>query len=156
MLLLLAADLEQSRAENANDMLVISGWESTTIDNHSGLVDNHRFFKGDPSLIAKALQPEVLFLQPRHMIVRMGDKDLVDVFLLNNDGRRGPHTLHVTARNPDGSIACTFERAVQAAGGNVFGQLLAEGLEVPASKAGMLNMEASLTPETPGNAGFDR
>ncbi len=59
----------QSRAANTNDYLVISGWESTTIDNHSGMVDNHRFFKGDPAVIAKATKPLMLFIQPRHMIV---------------------------------------------------------------------------------------
>ncbi|HEY0257365.1 MAG TPA: glycoside hydrolase family 2 TIM barrel-domain containing protein, partial [Candidatus Methylacidiphilales bacterium] len=87
--------LEQSRADDTNDSLVVSGWESTTIDNHSGLVDNHRFFKGDPRIIAKACAPEILFLQPRHMIVAKGDRDLVDVFLINEVNRTGPQTLTV-------------------------------------------------------------
>ncbi|MGA3170438.1 MAG: glycoside hydrolase family 2 TIM barrel-domain containing protein [Chthoniobacteraceae bacterium] len=142
--------LEQSRAENANDMLVISGWESTTIDNHSGLVDNHRFFKGNPALIAKALRPEVLFLQPRHMIVARGGKDLVDVFLLDRGGRSGPYTLRLTARNPDGSVAATIKKAVQVQGGDVYGQLLTATVEVPAAQAGMLSLEARLAPQSPG------
>ena len=58
--------VEQTRMDNANDGLAISGWESTTIDNHSGLVDNHRFFKSDQKIIAEACQPEVLVIQPRH------------------------------------------------------------------------------------------
>jgi hypothetical protein len=144
--------LEQSRADNANDLLVISGWESTTIDNHSGLVDNHRFFKGDPSLIAKALQPEMLFIQPRHMIVAKGDKDLVDIFLLNETNRTGPQTLKLVAKNPDGSVAFTTEKSVTATGGDTYGQLLAEAIEVPASVEGMLNIEATMTPEAPGVA----
>jgi hypothetical protein len=142
--------LEQSRAENANDMVVISGWESTTIDNHSGLVDNHRFFKGDPSLIAKALKPEVLFMQPRHMIVATGDKDLVDVYLLDTGGRSGIYTLRLTARNPDGTVAAAGQKTVQVAGGNTYGQLLANGLEVPAQEPGMLQLEGTLIPQAQG------
>src|SRR5277367_6221374 len=90
--------VEQTRIDNANDELVISGWESTTIDNHSGLVDNHRFFKGDPSVLAKACQPEMIFIQPRHMIVAKGDQDSCDVFLLNETNRTGRQTLKLIAR----------------------------------------------------------
>lgn len=139
--------IEQSRIDNCNDDLVISGWESTTIDNHSGMVDNHRFMKGDPKILAKACQPEVLFIQPRHMIVATGDKDLVDVFLINETNRTGPQTLKFTATNPDGSVAFTTQKDVTATGGDTFGQLLDEAIEVPASVAGMLNLEATLTPQ---------
>jgi hypothetical protein len=138
--------IEQSRADNANDYLVISGWESTTIDNHSGLVDNHRFLKGDPSMIAKACQPEVLFIQPRHMIVAKGAKDLADVFVLNENNLTGPQILKFTAKRPDSSIIFTTEKSVVAAGGNTYGQLLTEAIEFPADAAGMINLEATLTP----------
>lgn len=142
--------IEQSRIDNCNDDLVISGWESTTIDNHSGMVDNHRFLKGDPKVLAKACQPEMLFIQPRHMIVAKGDKDLVDIFLINETNRTGPQTLKFTAKNADGSVAFTTEKPVTATGGDTFGQLLAEAVEVPSSLEGMLNLEATLTPESPG------
>lgn len=139
--------IEQARADNANDFLVISGWESTSIDNHSGLVDNHRFFKGDPSVLAQACQPEMLFIQPRHMIVATGDKDLVDVFLINETNRSGPHILKLTAKRPDGSIGFTTEKPVSVAGGDTYGQLLAEAIELPpADVPGMMSLEASLTP----------
>jgi len=142
--------IEQSRVDNCNDDLVISGWESTTLDNHSGMVDNHRFFKGDPKVLAKACQPEMIFIQPRHMIVATGDKDLVDIFLINETNRTGPQTLSFTAKNPDGSVAFTTEKDVTATGGDTFGQLLAEAVEVPASAAGMLDLEATLTSSSPG------
>ncbi len=142
--------IAQSRVDNCNDDLVISGWESTTIDNHSGLVDNHRYFKGDPKVLAKACQPEMLFIQPRRMIVALGDKDLVDVFLINETNRTGPQTLEFTAKNSDGSTAFTTKKEVSAVGGDTFGQLLAEAVEVPASAVGMLNLEATLTASDPG------
>lgn len=137
--------IEQARCDNANDYLVISGWESTTIDNHSGLVDNHRFFKGDPSVLAKACQSEVLVIQPRHLIVAKGDREVVDIFLLNENNLNGPQTLKLTAKNSDGSVAFTTQKPVAAAGGDTYGQLLAEGIDYPANVAGMMTLEATLT-----------
>jgi beta-galactosidase len=37
-----------TRLAEATDYFVVSGWESTMIENHSGIVDNQRDFKGDP------------------------------------------------------------------------------------------------------------
>lgn len=144
--------IAQARMDNFNDGLVVSGWESTSIDNHSGIVDNHRFFKGDPKLIAKSTRPELLFLQPRHMIVRKGEKDLVDAYLINQTGRSGEHVLKVVARRPDGTVAATIEKKVIAKGGDTYGQLLAAAIEVPAEQGGMLKLEATLAPASAGQA----
>jgi beta-galactosidase len=143
--------VEQSRADNINDFLVISGWESTTIDNHSGLVDNHRFFKSDPKVIAQACQPEMLFIQPRHMIVAKGDKDLVDIFLINEKNRSDAQTLKIVVKQSDGKVIFSTEKSCTAVGGDTFGQLLAEGIELPpADAAGMMTIEASLIPTARG------
>jgi hypothetical protein len=145
--------VEQSRADNINDFLVISGWESTTIDNHSGLVDNHRFLKGDPKVIAEATQPEMLFIQPRHMIVAKGEKDLVDIFLINEKNRNGAQTLKIVAKQSDGKNIFSTEKACTSIGGDTFGQLLAEGIEIPpADAAGMMTIEATLTPAASGSS----
>jgi hypothetical protein len=141
--------VEQTRLDNANDGVVISGWESTTIDNHSGLVDNHRFFKGDPRIIAEACQPELLSIQPRHVILAKGETNLVDVFLINEVNRIGAQTLSLTSRNPDGSIAFSTKRTVDLIGGDTYGQLLAEAIEIPAAtQAGMMTLTATLTPQS--------
>lgn len=139
--------VEQTRMDNANDGIVISGWESTTIDNHSGLVDNHRFFKSDPKIIAEACQPELLSIQPRHVIVAQGESNIVDIFLINTVNRTGPQTLQLTAQNPDGSVAFSTEKSVNAMGGDTYGQLLADGIEIPpATQAGIMTLTATLTP----------
>ncbi|MCW3059507.1 MAG: glycoside hydrolase [Capsulimonas sp.] len=140
--------LEQARADNANDYLVISGWESTTIDNHSGIVDNHRFFKGDPNLVHQATLPEMLVVRPRQLVLAKGQRDLVDVFLVNETGRSGPHTLRVTVKRPNGSVIATVSKEVRAEGGNTYGQLLNEEIEFTADAAGMASVEATLTPAT--------
>lgn len=148
--------IEQARADNSNDTLVISGWESTTIDDHSGLVDNHRFFKGNPKVLAAGTAPLVLYIQPRHMIVAKGDRDVIDVFLLNTVNLSGPQTLKLTVKRPDGSVAFTTEKRVTAAGGYTFGQLLAEGLNFKADVAGMLAIHATLTPAKGGTPVLQR
>jgi hypothetical protein len=90
----------------------------------------------------------MLFIQPRHMIVAEGDKDLVDVFLINENNLTGPQTLKFTARRPDGSVAFTTEKSVVAAGGDTYGQLLADAIELPpADVAGMMTLTATLTPQ---------
>ena len=78
----------------------------------------------------------MLFLQPRHMIVAKGDKDLVDVFLLNELNRNGPQTLQFAAKNPDGSVAFTTRSRSTPSGGDTYGQLLAEAIEVPGERGG--------------------
>jgi hypothetical protein len=149
--------VEQTRIDNANDGLAISGWESTTIDNHSGLLDNHRFFKGDPKIIAEACRPESLVIQPRHVIVARGEKNLVDLFLINEVNRTGPQTLTLTAKSSDGSVAFTTEKSVDAKGGDTYGQLLAEAIEIPsADVAGMLTLEATLTAHNQTSSSLQR
>jgi hypothetical protein len=137
--------IEQGRMDNTNDYLVVSGWESTTIDNHSGLVDNHRFFKGDPRVIAAACKPEILVIQPRHMIVARGAADTVDLFLINETNRKGKYQLVITVRRPDGSVIHREVREAEVAGGNVYGQLLTEGIHFDADAARMIRIEATMT-----------
>ena len=143
--------MEQARADNANDYLAISGWESTTIDNFSGIVDNHRFFKGDPAVLRRGMLPEMLVVRPRRLVVGKGQPDLIDVFLVNEVGRFGPHTLQVTVRRPDGTTVMTVRKTVTATGDNTYGELLAEAIPFTADTAGMLRVGATLTPDNGAN-----
>ncbi|MDB5327538.1 MAG: glycoside hydrolase family 2 sugar binding protein [Phycisphaerales bacterium] len=136
----------QARADDTNDALVISGWESTTIDNHSGLLDNHRFYKGDPRILAASTAPDMLFIQPRHMIAASNAEDAADVFLVNQTRRAGPYRLMLTARMPDGSSQTLLERTVEPAGGDRFGQLIAAEVKLPTETAGLIGLTATFTP----------
>ena len=44
--------MENARISDELDFCAISGWETTAIENHSGIVDNLRNFKSDPRPIA--------------------------------------------------------------------------------------------------------
>jgi hypothetical protein len=95
--------IEAARLSDSNDILTISGWESTTIENHSGIVDNLRNPKADPSLLAPHLALLLSVARPRGTVHRLGDAALVDVFLLNETGKAVSGRLALTLTAPDGT-----------------------------------------------------
>jgi beta-galactosidase len=76
--------MENIRICDAVDFGVISGWESTAIENHSGIVDNLRNFKGDPDLIASSLKPVRPVAKQHHLCYAAGDRAVFDLYLLNS------------------------------------------------------------------------
>lgn len=90
------------RLSEASDYLVINGWETQAIDNHSGLVDNQRNFKGDPALIASGLARLRPLAQPRGLVHKRGEKVLLDLFLLNETGRKTDGELRLSLQAPSG------------------------------------------------------
>ncbi len=119
--------MENGRMCDNNDYLVISGWESTLGENHSGLVDAHRNLRTDPSILKKAMNPEVLVIRPKRFVLKPGETADVDVHLINETGRSGAQLLAITAFNPDGSTLYSQQRAVTVTGGDVYGQVLSTG-----------------------------
>ena len=111
--------MENARICDANDYLTMSGWESTTIDNHSGLVDAHRNFRTDPTILSRAMSPEVLVIRPHRFVLKPGDQAIVDVHLINETGRSGVQSLTITAQNPDGSTLFSQQQQVTVTGGDV-------------------------------------
>lgn len=87
--------IETARLAEANDYFVISGWESTAIENHSGLVDNFRNFKGDPTLIGTRLALLRPVIRTRSLVYATGEEASVDLFLLNE--MHAPHTKSLRA-----------------------------------------------------------
>lgn len=144
--------IEQCRFANTVDYMVLSGWESTSIEDHAGLVDVHRNFKADPEILRRATDPELLAIRARHLVLAQGDTGIADLFLINETNRTGPQHLTFTVRNAAGKLLLTRSFDVEATGGDVYGQLLQSGVEFPTMEAGMLTLQADLTP----TAGKDR
>jgi hypothetical protein len=94
--------IESARLSDSNDILSISGWESTAIENHSGLVDALRNPKADPKLLAPHLAPLLPVVRPRGIIHAAGDMVLVDVYLLNETAKAAAGMLELTLTAPDG------------------------------------------------------
>jgi len=94
--------MENARINDATDFAVISGWESTAIDNHSGIVDNLRNFKSDPAIIRSSLLPVRPIAKQRRLVVAVGDRAIFDLYLLNDTGEAAPGNLVFTMTNPLG------------------------------------------------------
>ena len=137
--------MEDVRMGDVADEIVISGWESTTIDNHTGIVDAHRNFRADPNIIRQATVPLLLIVRPRHYVLAAGDHAVVDVHLVNEVNRRGRYTLSLSATGPAGEPIFHVSEAVQIVGGEVYGQLLHSAWDFPVSIPGVVTLTASLS-----------
>lgn len=78
--------LENVRICDEVDFAVVSGWESTAIENHSGIVDNFRNFKSDPKMIRGSLLPVRPVAKQRALVVQKGTPAVFDLYLLNDLG----------------------------------------------------------------------
>jgi beta-galactosidase len=93
--------IEAARLSEENDYLVISGWETTAIENHSGLVDNLRNYKGNPELIRQRLESVHLVVKPRALVVAAGEKAVCDLFLLNETPQSVTGHVQLSMQGPD-------------------------------------------------------
>ena len=124
--------LENIRIGDSVDMACISGWESTAIENHSGIVSNLRHFHADPELIRASLLPVRPVAKQRKLTYALGEKAILDLWLLNDTGKAVTGTLVLSLVTPDGSH---HEIARIPAPANIPGQfsyLLAEAVTTPA------------------------
>lgn len=96
--------LENVRICDAVDFAVVSGWESTAIENHSGIVDNLRNWKGDPALLASSLRPLRLVAKQHRLCSAVGESTLFDLYLLNETGRAVTGKLRFSMVDPGGGV----------------------------------------------------
>jgi beta-galactosidase len=138
--------LENARICNDVDYIVLSGWEATTIDDHSGMVDSLRELKADPTLMRQASEPEVLVVRPRHYVIATGDTAVVDVHQINEQNLTGSWRLAVSATMAGHQPLFQAEYPVELAGGETFGQLLKEDVRFTVNEAGTVTIHAALSP----------
>lgn len=92
--------MENARINDTLDFAAISGWESTAIENHSGLVDNLRNFKSDPRLIGDTLQPIRPCAKQRALSIELGKPATFDLFLFNDSHQPVTGTLTFSMITP--------------------------------------------------------
>ena len=73
--------IENIRISNTVDAYAVNGWESMKLENHSGIVDNYRFPKGDPEVMARYNAPLYLAVKMNRKVVSTGDTTLVDTYI---------------------------------------------------------------------------
>jgi hypothetical protein len=94
--------MENIRICDAVDYATISGWESTAIENHSGIVDNFRDYKSDPKVLADSLLPVRPLAKQRQIVGGLGSPAHFDLYLLNDTGRPVTGQLTFTITDPSG------------------------------------------------------
>ena len=136
--------IENIRMNNIVDGYAVNGWESFKLEDHSGVVDNYRFLKGDPELIARYNRPLVLSVKLNHKVLPVGRSTTADVFIINEKNLRGDFTLEVLLKDADGAVRQRASRKVKVSGGVVYGECLADGFAFRADQAGYSRVEARL------------
>ncbi len=136
--------IENIRINNTVDGYAINGWESMKLENHSGVVDNYRHFKGDPELVERYNRPLVLSVKLNHKVLPVGRSTTADVFIINEKSLKGSYTLEVDYRLENGTLLDSRSAKVKVSGGAVYGECLADGLEFKVSEPGRSRVEARL------------
>ncbi len=127
--------LESIRAGNVSDCYTINGWAANHFTNLCDVVDLYRNPIGDPSLIARYARPCYLAVKLRTRVAPAGASSIADVFMVNETGLSGPHDLTVIVSGPSGGALLEKSFRVNLTGGDEYGQLLAESIEVPLGNA---------------------
>lgn len=138
--------LENARISDELDFAAISGWESTSIENHSGIVDNLRNFKSDPKPIAETLVPVRPVAKQRAMCTEMGKTATFDLYLLNDTSKPVAGTLEFTAVTPSGKVLKLGSFPVPAQTPDVFSYLVKQGFTTPPlTETGMYRFKFALS-----------
>jgi hypothetical protein len=123
--------MENARISDELDFAAISGWETTAIENHSGIVDNLRNFKSDPTPIATTLLPVRPVAKQREMCVAQGEAATFDLYLLNDTSKPVSGTLSFSAVTPSGKLLKLGEFPAPTQTPDVFSYLVKEGFVTP-------------------------
>lgn len=123
--------LENIRIGDEVDIAAISGWETTAIENHSGIVDNLRYFKADPEIVRRSLLPVRPCAKQRRLVYKVGESAPLDLYLFNDTSRPVPGELRLSIVGPDKREIEIGTYAAPAHQADVFRHLIAEKVGLP-------------------------
>jgi hypothetical protein len=137
--------LENIRIGETVDVACVSGWESTAIENHSGIVDNLRYFKADPTLMSQSLRPVMAIAKPRQRAYALGETAELDVYLFNDTGKAVTGEIVLSLVSPDGGETAFGRWAAPAQSPDQFSYLIAERLRSPTfAREGLYSLRVSI------------
>ena len=141
--------IEVMRMTDVADGYAVNGWESESVENHSGIVDDWRNPKGDLAIMAYYNQPLHIAVMPRSQFAQIPGEVSVDFYAINEKNIHGAHTLMVTVRDPSGRVVFTNAIPVTLTGGEAYGELLASDEGSAVGATGIFRIEASLITTAP-------
>ena len=137
--------IQGMRMQNLGDCYVINGWESMPYDNHSGVVDLYRNAKGDSKILAYYNQPLYIAVCPRKQVIHTPMPVSVDFYIINEKNLKGKYILSIIVEDPNGKEIYNTNKDVLLSGGEIFGQLLIENMQLPMNNgSGMFTIKADL------------
>ena len=145
--------LENARISDELDFAAISGWESTSIENHSGIVDNLRNFKSDPKPIADTLLPVRPVAKQRAMCSSFDQDAIFDIYLLNDTSKPVGGELIFSVIDPKKNVTEIARFPIPTQTPDQFSYLVKEGVRfrpklnatVPYGYEGMYRFKLELT-----------
>ena len=138
--------MENARISDELDFCAISGWESTAIENHSGIVDNLRNFKSDPEPITGTLMPVRPVAKQRAMCTALGEAATFDLYLLNDTSKAVAGTVEFSVVTPSGKRMKLGSFPVPEQTPDVFSYQVKEGFVTPKlDEVGMYRFRFSLS-----------
>jgi len=148
--------LENARISNVVDGYNLNGWASAST--HTDLVDQYRNPTADPSILSHYSQPLYIAVKIRDKVLPSGSSSVADIFIINEVDLKGRQKLELELTCPDGETIFSQTYPVNIIGGEEFGQLLVEGVQLPpVEKPGYYTLKALIEDRT-GNTitGFDK
>ncbi len=144
--------IETARLSEENDFLVMSGWESTAIENHSGLVDNLRNFKGDPALLGRRTAPLRPVIKTASNVVARGSSVAAWLYLLNESHASHGSWMNVSLAGPSGEASLIGTYPVPRYREGTFVYRVADSVRVgPFPAAGKYSLDADVIGGTGGS-----
>ena len=135
--------IEIIRLNNITDGYAINGWEAMLRENNSGVVDTFRNPKGDPAILRAYNAPLKLAVHTPTPSFTVPNTISADIHIINEENLNGEYTL-VTQLIQDGKAVKEIEQPVKVTGGDVYGELLAEGVKIQVDKPGVSVIKAFL------------
>ena len=135
--------IEIIRLNNITDGYAINGWEAMLRENNSGVVDTFRNPKGDPAILRKYNAPLKLAVHTPTPAFTVPKTVSADIHIINEENLNGEYTL-VVQLVQGGKVVSETERQVKVAGGDVYGELLAENVQIQVDKPGVSLIKAFL------------
>ncbi len=96
--------IENAKINDLVDGYVINGWECEKLENHSGIVDSFRNYKGDPDIISRYTRPVYVAIKARNKVTHVSDTIDVDFYIVNEWILDGDYTLQVDLVDPAGKV----------------------------------------------------
>lgn len=150
-----ARNIESVRLSNVGDAYNMNGWASAST--RTDVVGMYRNPTDDPSILSHYIQPLYVAVKLRKKVLPLGTAAVAGCFIINEVYLRGEHVLVLKYTDPAGKSIFEESYNVTVSRGDEFGELLVEGVVLPATKVpGHYLLAASLKQgRTEKASGFD-